>query len=375
MCRLFFFMFIAFATCAASAGEEDALAKYRLAKQAYFDGLFTTANSYLDEIYENSTIDIKNRFGRELFKVEIRSGLDERCRTAFATGYILITSSARTIVICEEDVATAADYLLAYNFIGASAMQSNFDLIKKLDATTPIAKELNEHVRRQLITLADYYVRKNAEAKLLLFKFEGRYGKSRCLAWEAAYRLINDPSTIESCYRNSLTQSDQVAAAKWAMQLLTFAFAASSEVFGIQGDLAEKDTKFALDIMNRIRSAIIDRFLYYVVAHEFGHATSDPATEAAQSSKERELSADRYAVTAIRQFQARAAALPFLALTLNILWKVAKTPLFGGDRTDSLAEVVFCENQAQLRSQGVSKFQDQWITLMSREVCKSKQTN
>lgn len=349
-----------------SAAADNPMERFLQAKQAYYESLRRSAEEYLQEIYENTDPGTQARIPRSNIRVEIRTGADRECYSAFKVGYFV--AQKNVIVICEEDVSAATDYNLGWLLMMGAGMHENPNHFETASARDkPVPEKINRQLKARLLQMAQYLVKSNKRAKDQLFVTR-RYGLSPCRAWEAAYRIIHAPSSLDDCLRNSLSPQEAEQSARWGVEVIQFGLKATRRFMGAQQpeqQVPELTAALAEAAMNEVWSEIMDRFLYYVVAHELGHAVNS-ANEAKMEPRDRELSADRFAASAINTFMARAVALPTLSSSLDVLWVTAKDPAVM-DRADSLHTVVFCERELKLRSHGTTPFDEQLIKIMGRD--------
>jgi len=354
---------------------DDMMEKFLHAKRAYLESLRVTADSYLDEVHKNASAEIRARVPRQQVRINIREGMDFKCHAeGFITiGYVIHQS--KTIVVCEEDVATASDYQIGFMLIMGSLMQENWALFEKQPIDAPLPEYLNRQMKDRLLLLAKYLTDANRRVKDQRFGTK-RYGLQACRAWEAVYRLVTKPEALNACTRNDLPRSESLEAARWSEEILRFSIGRSQEkMLGAkpaQDALRPIDPIEAETAMNQMRSQVVDRMLYYAVAHEFGHLATGAVEEAQLSEIERERIADRFAASAINEFQARAVALPMLAHTLEVLWSSSKAPAISKGRAHQLGVVVFCERGLHLRSSKTTPMEENFLRMMSDEHCKEK---
>jgi hypothetical protein len=346
-----------------SAAPDDPMKRFFLAKQIYYDALRRSAEEQLDDVYQATDAGIRDRISRSNVKVEIRTGVDRECHSAFKVGYLIPRKNV--IVVCEEDVSTAADFLVGWWLLMSAEMRENPDVFENESARNrPLPEKINRRYKMQVTQLAQYLVSSNRGVKDQLFATHG-YGRSPCRGWEAAYRIAHASSSLEACSRNSLSPQETEQSARWGTEVVKYAQNVIQRFMGLRQPEQQTPAMtpaFAEAAMNELRSAYIDRFLYYVVAHEFGHIVNSE-NETKMTLREGELAADRFAASAINTFMARAVALPYLSFSLDILWATAKDAAVA-NRADSLHTVVFCEREQLLRSNGTTPFDAQLINIM-----------
>jgi hypothetical protein len=354
---------------------DDKMEKFLHARRAYLESLRITADGYLDEVHKNASAEIRARVPLQQVRLDIREGMDFMCH---ADGFIKIgyvIHQSKTIVVCEEDVAAASHYQIGLVLIMGSLMQENWALFEKQPKDAPLPENLNRQMKGRLLRLAEYLADTNRRVKNQKFVTK-RYGLQACRAWEAVYRLVTKPDALNACTRNDLTRSESLEAARWSAEILRFSIGRSQEK--MLGAKPAQDVVRPIDpieaeaAMNQMWSEVVDRMLYYAVAHEFGHLATGAVEEAKLSEIERERIADRFAASAINEFQARAVALPMLAHTLEVLWTSSKAPAIAKGRAQQLGVVVFCERGLHLRSSKTTPMEENFLRMMADEHCKGK---
>lgn len=361
------------ATQSVYAQDGDSLAKYRKDLSEYYASIRAYAIDQLDEIHANSSQTIQLAAPRDTIDISVRSGDDWLCHNdaKFKVGAAIISANKKQIILCEPDIANAADFFLAWQLVYMSQIA---DLPQQADMNAPVPSEIDRVVKDRVLRLATYYIDANAKQKTERFD-KGIRQTAPCFAWQVTLRAFHEQTSLSSCSRHAITPVEDDESAIWGFRSFRNAFkriASFASPNGVEpsSSVAHSEPSItateASSAMLSIRAQTFERLVFYVVAHEFGHIAARHVGANDEYSRQDEIEADRMAAKSIQDFYARAVALPFLSNSLAVLWRST-----GGavdmTRASALQQVVFCELSPTIQGVATHPIEKMMLSTFSSE--------